>query len=243
MRLAGQKRRSDKNALTEEEIAAQTALILEAGQDTTANTLAFGLLELARAPELQEKPRAEIHSMGGSKAYDSMPLLNVFIKVCDLGKSPILMSELIGQETLSEEATKIKSLNSGGHSGVSWRDSASNTICASCTSPRQHPPDEKHFPDGCSGSSGPRDCRASPHRPTAAFFRPSSQLLAPGIWYHNNDGGFFSSDFSASVWTPDVRSHCFGLSNSHSDPRYKTQMANSAKTPSDKIYYNQLRQY
>ncbi|KAJ7893044.1 cytochrome P450 [Mycena leptocephala] len=74
-----EQRRSDKNALTEE-IVAQTALILEAGQDTTANTLVFGLLELARALELQEKLRAEIHSMGGSKAYDSMPLLNAVIK-------------------------------------------------------------------------------------------------------------------------------------------------------------------
>jgi len=72
--------RSEKHALTEEEIAAQTAILLVAGQDTTANTLAFALLELARAPDLQEKLRAEIHSMAGSRAYDSMPLLNAVIK-------------------------------------------------------------------------------------------------------------------------------------------------------------------
>ncbi|KAJ7847981.1 cytochrome P450, partial [Mycena leptocephala] len=72
--------RSEKHALTEEEIAAQTAALLIAGQDTTANTLAFALLELARAPDLQEKLRAEIHSMAGSRAYDSMPLLNAVIK-------------------------------------------------------------------------------------------------------------------------------------------------------------------
>ncbi|KAJ7926990.1 cytochrome P450 [Mycena leptocephala] len=47
---------SGKNALTEEELAGQTAILL-------ANTLAFSLLELARAPDLQEKLRAEIHSM------------------------------------------------------------------------------------------------------------------------------------------------------------------------------------
>ncbi|KAJ7910383.1 cytochrome P450 [Mycena leptocephala] len=72
--------RSDENALTEDEIIAQTGMILAAGQDTTTNTLAFGLWELARAPDLQEKLRAEIHSIGGSGAYDSMPLLNAFIK-------------------------------------------------------------------------------------------------------------------------------------------------------------------
>ncbi|KAJ7893045.1 cytochrome P450 [Mycena leptocephala] len=55
--------RSDENALTEDEIIAQTGMILAAGQDTTTNTLAFGLWELARAPELQEKLRAEIHSI------------------------------------------------------------------------------------------------------------------------------------------------------------------------------------
>ncbi|KAJ7883951.1 cytochrome P450 [Mycena leptocephala] len=74
-----------KNALTGEEIAAQTAILLIAGQDTTANTLAFGFLELAQAPELQDKLRAEIHSTlgaarAGSVSYDSMPLLNAFIK-------------------------------------------------------------------------------------------------------------------------------------------------------------------
>jgi cytochrome P450 len=73
--------------MTEEEIVAQTAIIMIAGQDTTATTLAFSLLELAKAPELQEKLRAEIHAtVGGARAssiaYDSMPLLNAFIKVC-----------------------------------------------------------------------------------------------------------------------------------------------------------------
>ncbi|KAJ7897582.1 cytochrome P450 [Mycena olivaceomarginata] len=74
-----------KHSMTEEEIVAQTAIIMIAGQDTTATTLSFSLLELAKAPELQEKLRAEIHAtVGGARAssvaYDSMPLLNAFIK-------------------------------------------------------------------------------------------------------------------------------------------------------------------
>ncbi|KAF8142227.1 cytochrome P450 [Mycena galopus ATCC 62051] len=79
--------RSDKtkNSLTEAEIVAQTEIIMVAGQDTTACTLAFGVLELAKAPEFQDKLRAEIHSTvsrapAGTVAYDSMPLLNAFIK-------------------------------------------------------------------------------------------------------------------------------------------------------------------
>ncbi|KAJ7090700.1 cytochrome P450 [Mycena epipterygia] len=71
--------------LSDEEVAAQTAVILTAGQDTTSNTLAFALLELATQPDFQEKLRAEIHSTfgggHGNVAYDNMPLLNAFIKV------------------------------------------------------------------------------------------------------------------------------------------------------------------
>ncbi|KAJ7808536.1 cytochrome P450 [Mycena olivaceomarginata] len=65
--------------LTKEDIASQTCVLLVAGQDTTANTLTFGLLELARKPELQEKIRKEIHSMTNS-SYDNKPLLNALIK-------------------------------------------------------------------------------------------------------------------------------------------------------------------
>ncbi|KAJ7355268.1 cytochrome P450 [Mycena albidolilacea] len=74
-----------KHAMTESEIVAQTAIMMIAGQDTTANTTCFALLELARAPDFQEKLRAEIHATMGSArtsgaAYDSMPLLNALIK-------------------------------------------------------------------------------------------------------------------------------------------------------------------
>ncbi|KAJ6507011.1 cytochrome P450 [Mycena sanguinolenta] len=65
--------------LTKEDIADQTSVLLMAGQDTTANTLTFGLLELARKPELQDKIREEIHSMANS-TYDNKPLLNALIK-------------------------------------------------------------------------------------------------------------------------------------------------------------------
>ncbi|KAJ7843936.1 cytochrome P450 [Mycena leptocephala] len=73
-----------KKTLRAEDLVAQTSLILLAGQDTTANTLAFGLLELARRPDLQNKLRDEIHATisasSGDVAYDNMPLLNAFIK-------------------------------------------------------------------------------------------------------------------------------------------------------------------
>ncbi|KAJ7442359.1 cytochrome P450 [Mycena galericulata] len=77
---------SDKTgrALSREEVVDQTALLLTAGQDTTANTLAFSLLELAKNLDLQHRLRAEIHSVvgtgGRNVAYDNMPLLNAFIK-------------------------------------------------------------------------------------------------------------------------------------------------------------------
>ncbi|KAJ7930607.1 cytochrome P450 [Mycena leptocephala] len=57
--------------LSAEEVAAQTAILLIAGQEITANTMVFGLLELARNPEFQEKLRAEIHSSSGTVSYDS----------------------------------------------------------------------------------------------------------------------------------------------------------------------------
>ncbi|KAJ7605197.1 cytochrome P450 [Roridomyces roridus] len=75
-----------KKTLLPGDLVAQTSLILLAGQDTTSNTLAFGLLELARRPDLQMRLREEIHSTisgtpaGSPIAYDTMPLLNAFIK-------------------------------------------------------------------------------------------------------------------------------------------------------------------
>jgi cytochrome P450 len=49
------------------------------------NTMAFGLLELAKNPDFQTDLRTEIYSYTGNSdrnvAYDTMPLLNAFIKV------------------------------------------------------------------------------------------------------------------------------------------------------------------
>ncbi|KAJ7896118.1 cytochrome P450 [Mycena leptocephala] len=95
-----------KTGLMEDEIVAQTGIIMAAGQDTTANTLVFGLLELARAPRLQDKLRAEIHSTLGdsaadSIAYDSMPFLNAFIKEC-LRMYP---AEAIGERMTIQDTT------------------------------------------------------------------------------------------------------------------------------------------
>ncbi|KAJ6571230.1 cytochrome P450 [Mycena capillaripes] len=66
------------------DVVAQTAIMLLAGQETTANAVAFGLLQLARDPDFQTKLRAEIYSTVGEGAkniaYDNMPLLNALIK-------------------------------------------------------------------------------------------------------------------------------------------------------------------
>ncbi|KAK7013425.1 cytochrome P450 [Favolaschia claudopus] len=49
-----------------------------------ANSLAFGMLELAQRPELEARLREEIYTTlstaGSSDQYDNMPLLNAFIK-------------------------------------------------------------------------------------------------------------------------------------------------------------------
>ncbi|KAJ6571227.1 cytochrome P450 [Mycena capillaripes] len=70
--------------LSEEDLAAQTGVILLAGQETTAIAVAFGLLELARDLELQDKLRVEVNVAlaggTGNVIYDNMPLLNALIK-------------------------------------------------------------------------------------------------------------------------------------------------------------------
>ncbi|KAJ7245279.1 cytochrome P450, partial [Mycena rebaudengoi] len=68
--------------MSEAEVAAQTAVLLLAGQDTTANTLAFALCELAKYPDFQARLRAEINSSLAIESgnYDNLPLLNAFIK-------------------------------------------------------------------------------------------------------------------------------------------------------------------
>ncbi|KAJ7635237.1 cytochrome P450 [Roridomyces roridus] len=93
---------SDKT-LTEEELEAQTSLMIIAGQETTANTLAFGLTELARNIEFQDALRREIHAShgGGDVAYNNMPLLNAFIKEL-LRLYPVLAMEerMVAEDTV-----------------------------------------------------------------------------------------------------------------------------------------------
>ncbi|KAF8214337.1 cytochrome P450 [Mycena galopus ATCC 62051] len=73
-----------KNVLTEEELVAQTGILMTTGQDTVTNTMVLGCWELARHPEFQHQLRAEVHASlhGPSRTspYESMPLLNAFIK-------------------------------------------------------------------------------------------------------------------------------------------------------------------
>ncbi|KAJ6489597.1 cytochrome P450 [Mycena vitilis] len=75
-----------KGKLTGSELADQIRIILLAGQDTSADALAWCLHELAKDQDYQKKLRAEIAlhrrsgSDGGFMDYDSMPLLNAFLK-------------------------------------------------------------------------------------------------------------------------------------------------------------------
>ncbi|KAJ7243218.1 cytochrome P450 [Mycena rebaudengoi] len=71
---------NSKRKLTDDEITEQTSVFLVAGHETTATTLAFGLLELRRNPEFQQKLREEFNYRQGDVGYDSLPLLNAFIK-------------------------------------------------------------------------------------------------------------------------------------------------------------------
>ncbi|KAJ7766025.1 cytochrome P450 [Mycena metata] len=71
-----------KDGLPGDIVAAQTSLFMVAGQETTATTLVLGLRELARLPNFQADLRSEITAHTGKVAYDSMPLLNAFIKEC-----------------------------------------------------------------------------------------------------------------------------------------------------------------
>ncbi|RDB24999.1 hypothetical protein Hypma_008013 [Hypsizygus marmoreus] len=74
--------------LTEEEMLAQMRTILLAGHETSATTLCWVLLELARHPEVQAKLRAEIRAMEQSRSgseftahdLDSMSYLSAVLK-------------------------------------------------------------------------------------------------------------------------------------------------------------------
>ncbi|KAK6974518.1 cytochrome P450 [Favolaschia claudopus] len=75
---------NSKEGLGFEDIVGQTSIIMIAGGETTANSLAFGFCELAKDIDFQDSLRAEIHAALSANssdiAYDSMPFLNAFIK-------------------------------------------------------------------------------------------------------------------------------------------------------------------
>ncbi|KAJ6571721.1 cytochrome P450 [Mycena capillaripes] len=79
--LVGSNAQSESK-MTLEEIKDQFATITVAGEDTTANTVAWSLYELAKNPDLQKNLRAELDEAGpdDSVDYDRLPILNALIK-------------------------------------------------------------------------------------------------------------------------------------------------------------------
>ncbi|KAJ7853217.1 cytochrome P450, partial [Mycena leptocephala] len=91
-----------------------------AGQDTTANTIAFGLVELSRTPDFQEKLRTEIQSTLGytrsaEVAYDGMPLLNAFVKeILRLYPAEAIVDRMAVQDTIIPLTDSLTTLT-GNH--------------------------------------------------------------------------------------------------------------------------------
>ncbi|KAJ7151161.1 cytochrome P450 [Mycena filopes] len=79
--LVGSNSQSESK-MTFEEIKDQFGTITVAGEDTTANTVAWSLYELARNPEFQKELRAELDEAGpdDSVDYDRLPRLNALLK-------------------------------------------------------------------------------------------------------------------------------------------------------------------
>ncbi|KZT01474.1 cytochrome P450 [Laetiporus sulphureus 93-53] len=82
---------NEKTRLTHEEMISQMRTILLAGQETTSNTLSFGLYELAKHPHYQARLRAEIRETERSirergdatfspSDLDSMPYLQAVVR-------------------------------------------------------------------------------------------------------------------------------------------------------------------
>ncbi|KAJ7189580.1 cytochrome P450 [Mycena pura] len=83
-RNSEQKGSSEAKFVNAADVVAQTWVFTTAGQATTAITLCFGLIELAKNPQLQTDLRQEIHAARGMNhrtiAYESLALLNALIK-------------------------------------------------------------------------------------------------------------------------------------------------------------------
>ncbi|KAF7289934.1 Cytochrome P450 [Mycena indigotica] len=71
-----------ESKMTFDEIRDQFPTITVAGEDTTANTVAWCLYELAKNPEYQQQLRTEVDQVGGGENtdYDRLPMLNALIK-------------------------------------------------------------------------------------------------------------------------------------------------------------------
>ncbi|KAL0575937.1 hypothetical protein V5O48_006049 [Marasmius crinis-equi] len=76
----------ERDKLTFDEIAHQTATILVSGQDTTGNTLAWALYEIAKRPKWQDKVRQEIVEAGPDPSPDKLEYLNAHIKASTISK-------------------------------------------------------------------------------------------------------------------------------------------------------------
>ncbi|KAJ7057816.1 cytochrome P450 [Mycena amicta] len=79
--LVGSNSQSESK-MTFDEIRDQFPTITVAGEDTTANTVAWCLYELAKDTDLQRKLRAELDGVGSDDSvdYDRLPILNALIK-------------------------------------------------------------------------------------------------------------------------------------------------------------------
>ncbi|KAF7333209.1 Cytochrome P450 [Mycena sanguinolenta] len=88
---------NNSNTLAEEDLAMQAAVVL-------SNAISFGLLELAKHPDFQDRLRAEIYSTLGnntSLAYESMPLLNAFLReILRLYPALPLSDRIVWEETV-----------------------------------------------------------------------------------------------------------------------------------------------
>ncbi|KAJ7801927.1 cytochrome P450 [Mycena olivaceomarginata] len=106
-----------KYAISPEGIAAQFSALVYADQDPTANTIAFGLSELAKHPEFQQKLRAEMQSNIGV-FHDNMPRLNAFIKILRLYPAAALIQRIAVHDAaipLSDEGDTVQDVGNACH--------------------------------------------------------------------------------------------------------------------------------
>ena len=82
--------------LTNEEVVGHARVVLLAGYETTANTLAYASYLLALNPDIQEKLQSEIDSYFDDKPVSqliSYPLLNTFHQFVHVYRMHLLMKQ------------------------------------------------------------------------------------------------------------------------------------------------------